>query len=86
MLNGLKTRIFQSEFAHKALAGFALVGAGLASSYAFAETLSQPYPGVARARYPGQEGSTRRRPSSTSARNRRRKWKGPTVGPKCARM
>ena len=38
MLNGLWARMFQGELAHKTLAGVALVGVGLASSYAFAET------------------------------------------------
>ena len=38
MLNCPWARMFQDELAHKALAGVALVGVGLASSYAFAET------------------------------------------------
>jgi len=44
MLNGPWARMFQREPAHKTLVGVALVGVGLASSYAFAETRSEPYP------------------------------------------
>ena len=44
MLNGLCVRAFGRELARKGLAGAALFGVGLASSYAFAETRSEPYP------------------------------------------
>ena len=44
MLNDLLARPVSRELVRKALAGVALVGAGLVSSYASAETRSEPYP------------------------------------------
>src|SRR5579872_3836541 len=82
MLNGLWGRTLPRKFAQRALGSLALVGVGLISSSAFAETRSEPYPAwpdpVIQEKMSVEEAKAivaeRTKPQT--------EWKGPTDGPK----
>ena len=73
---------FQGELARKALAGVALVGVGLASSYAFAETRSEPYPAWPEPVIQDKMSVDEAKAIVAERTKPQTEWKGPTDGPK----
>ena len=82
MLKGLRARIFQREIAHKALAGVTIVGVGLASSYALAETRSEPYPAWPEPVIQEKMSVDEAKAIVAERTKPQTEWKGPTDGPK----
>ena len=82
MLNGLWAHPVPRELARKTLAGVALVGVGLASSYAFAETRSEPYPAWPEPVIQEKMSVDEAKAIVAERTKPQTEWKGPTDGPK----
>ncbi len=70
------------ELARKTLAGVALVGVGLASSYAFAETRAEPYPAWPEPVIQDKMSVDEAKAIVAERTKPQTEWKGPTDGPK----
>ena len=82
MMNGLWARPVPWDLARKALAGVALVGVGLASSSAFAETRSEPYPAWPEPVIQEKMSVDEAKAIVAERTKPQTEWKGPTDGPK----
>src|SRR5882757_5973506 len=82
MLNGLWTGALRPGFARKAIAGAAFAGVGLASSYAFAETRSEPYPAWPEPVIQDKMSVDEAKAIVAERTKPQTEWKGPTGGPK----
>src|SRR5579871_928067 len=82
MLNGLWAHTFQKDVARRALAGGALVGAALASSSAFAETRSEPFPAWPEPVIQEKMSVDEAKAIVAERTKPQTEWKGPTDGPK----
>jgi ribose transport system substrate-binding protein len=82
MLNSLWVGAFRWEFAHKALAGAALVGAALATSHASAETRSEPYPAWPEPVIQDKMSVDEAKAIVAERTKPQTEWKGPIDGPK----